>query len=91
MRAKTFVPFEFAVPMAEKLSAPSRMMWETFAMVSTLLTMVGFWKRPATEGNGGRGRGMPRLPSTEAISAVSSPQTNAPAPFLTRSLNWKPW
>ncbi len=78
--AKTFVPLEFAVPMAAKDSAPSRMMWETFAMVSTLLTMVGFWKSPATDGNGGRGRGMPRRPSTEAMRAVSSPQTKAPAP-----------
>ena len=77
-------------PWRQKLSAPSRMMWETFAMVSTLLTMVGFWNKPDTEGNGGRGRGMPRRPSTEAMSAVSSPQTKAPAPFLTRSLNWKP-
>ena len=67
------------------------MMWEALARVSTLFTMVGFWKRPATEGNGGRGRGMPRRPSTEAMSAVSSPQTKAPAPFLTRSLNWKPF
>jgi hypothetical protein len=31
-------------------------------------------------GNGGRGRGMPRLPSIELSKAVSSPQTNAPAP-----------
>ena len=30
--------------------------------------------------NGGRGRGMPRLPSMERIRAVSSPQTKAPAP-----------
>ena len=27
-------------------------------------------------------RGMPRLPAMEAIKAVSSPQTNAPAPSL---------
>ena len=33
---------------------------------------------------------MPRRPSTEAMSAVSSPQTKAPAPILMRSLNWKP-
>ena len=31
-------------------------------------------------GKGGRGTGIPRLPSIEASRAVSSPQTNAPAP-----------
>ena len=30
---------------------------------------------------GGLGLGLPRLPSTELINAVSSPQTKAPAPF----------
>ena len=90
VRAKTLVPLELCVPMDAKLSAPSRMMCEALAMVSTLLTIVGFWNRPDTAGNGGRGRGMPRLPSTEAMSAVSSPQTNAPAPIFTRRENWKP-
>ena len=33
---------------------------------------------------------MPRRPSTEAISAVSSPQTNAPAPSTTLRRNGKP-
>ena len=28
-------------------------------------------------------RGMPRFPSMEAVSALPSPQTNAPAPWLT--------
>ena len=32
---------------------------------------------------------MPRRPSIEAISAVSSPQTNAPAPSLTLILKLK--
>ncbi len=50
------------------------------AKVSTLLITVGFCHSPDTAGNGGRGTGMPRLPSIEASSAVSSPQTNAPAP-----------
>ena len=34
-------------------------------------------------GNGGRGLGIPRFPSMEFISAVSSPQTKAPAPSIT--------
>ncbi len=62
----------------------------TLAKVSTLLMIVGRWNRPATAGYGGRGRGMPRRPSIEAISAVSSPQTKAPAPFFTRTENVKP-
>ena len=54
----------------------------TLAKVSTLLMLVGLPQRPETAGNGGRVRGMPRLPSMEAMSAVSSPQTKAPAPSL---------
>ena len=50
------------------------------ANVSTLLMSVGRSHRPATAGYGGRGVGVPRPPSMEAISAVSSPHTNAPAP-----------
>ena len=53
------------------------------ASVSTLLMLVGLPQSPELAGNGGRGRGIPRSPSIEAISAVSSPQTKAPAPFLT--------
>ena len=41
---------------------------------------------PATAGYGGLGLGVPRPPWTEAIRAVSSPQTNAPAPR--RSSTW---
>ena len=59
----------------------------TLAQVSTLLMLVGLPHRPETAGNGGRVRGMPRLPSMEAMSAVSSPQTKAPAPSLI--LRWK--
>ena len=41
----------------------------------------GFRPRPPfTAGKGGRGRGIPRLPSMEFSRAVSSPQTKAPAP-----------
>ncbi len=49
-----------------------------------MLTKVGCigvcYLEPDVAGNGGRERGIPRLPSIEPISAVSSPQTNAPAP-----------
>ncbi len=62
----------------------------TLAQVSTLLMLVGFPQSPLSAGYGGRGRGMPRLPSIEAISAVSSPQTKAPAPRLICTSKSKP-
>ena len=52
----------------------------TAASVSTLLIVVGMPKTPATAGNGGLIRGLPRFPSIEFIIAVSSPQMYAPAP-----------
>ncbi len=51
------------------------------ASVSTLLSTEGLPHRPFWAGNGGRGRGSPRLPSMEVMSAVSSPQTKAPEPW----------
>ena len=59
------------------------------AKVSTLLISVGQPHRPLSAGNGGRGRGWPRRPSIEAMSAVSSPQTNAPAPMRISTLKLK--
>ena len=47
-----------------------------------VIDSVGLPHRPDCAGNGGRKRGIPRRPSTDAISAVSSPQTKAPAPSL---------
>ena len=64
---------------------PRRRSWMiqgTLAKVSTLLMLVGLPQSPVRAGKGGRKRGMPRLPSMEAIRAVSSPQTKAPAPSL---------
>ena len=78
--ANTLVPFDFSVPMDENQSAPLRIMAGILANVSTLFTLVGLSRYPFTEGNGGLLAGSPRLPSMEWISAVSSPQTNAPAP-----------
>jgi len=45
--------------------------------------LVGLFHNPDSAGKGGRFVGIPRLPSIEAISAVSSPHTKAPAPSLT--------
>ena len=52
--------------------------------------IVGFCHSPLTAGNGGLGRGSPRLPSIEVIRAASSPHTNAPAPNLISRLKLKP-
>jgi len=79
--AKTLVPLDFSVPTLACHSLPRRMIWPMLARVSTLLSTLGLAQRPATAGKGGRGRGIPRFPSMEVISAVSSPQTKAPAPW----------
>ena len=42
--------------------------------VSTLFTSVGRPKRPTAATKGGRWRGLPGLPSSDSISADSSPQ-----------------
>ena len=80
--AKTFVPLLPAVPTEANHCAPLANSRGRLARVSTLLMTVGLSNRPRTAGKGGRGRGMPRLPSMLLMSAVSSPQTNAPAPCL---------
>ena len=51
--------------------------------VSTLFTTVGWPYSPLIAGNGGLRRGWPRSPSSESMSAVSSPQMYAPAPPCT--------
>ena len=66
------------------------MMPGTLAKVSTLLRMVGLAQRPCSTVRGGLVRGMPRLPSMEAVRALPSPQTKAPAPWFTWSRKSKP-
>ncbi|MBV6504834.1 MAG: hypothetical protein ILNGONEN_00387 [Syntrophorhabdaceae bacterium] len=60
--------------------------------VSTLFMIVGQSNKPDIAGNGGLERGAPLFPSIDAISAVSSPHTNAPAPSFieTSKLNLEP-
>ena len=48
--------------------------------VGQVLSVPGDAHAPATAGKGGFMRGMPRLPSIESSSAVSSPHSYAPAP-----------
>ncbi len=52
----------------------------TVNRVSTLLMTVGRPHTPASVGKGGLGRGIARRPSSDSISAVSSPRTKPPAP-----------
>jgi hypothetical protein len=83
VRAMTLVPLLFSE--ADR-SIPLRTVHDDggiLAKVSTLLITVGLPHKPLLAGKGGLGRGMPRSPSMEAIKAVSSPQTKAPAPSLT--------
>ena len=79
--ANTLVPLLLSVPVLAYHSAPLRMIGAMLAKVSTLLSTLGLPQRPETAGNGGRGRGSPRWPSIEVMSAVSSPQTKAPEPM----------
>src|ERR1035438_7520867 len=85
--ANTFVPRLVLVPNAANALAPWRRIHGTQASVSTLLMMVGLPRKPGSTGYGGRSLGMPRLPSRDWISAVSSPHTKAPAPSRTSSCN----
>ena len=87
--ANTFVPLLFSVPMFAYHSPPLRIIGAMLANVSTLLIRVGWPNSPSRAGYGGLGRGVPRFPSTDAIRAVSSPQTKAPAPRRTSILKLK--
>ena len=80
---KILVPFDLPVPMASNQAAPFLTILGIVARVSTLLMQVGNPQSPLSTGNGGFGFGSPIWSSSEAISAVSSPQTKAPAPSLT--------
>ena len=90
VRANILVPLLLWVPRPAYQPPPWRIIWGMLARVSTLLSTVGFFQSPDTAGNGGRGRGMPRLPSMEVMSAVSSPQTKAPAPRYISTIEVKP-
>src|SRR5208337_2652444 len=88
-RAKTVVPGLPLVPYLEYHWDPRAMIGAMWDQVLTLLIMVGLPHKPLWAGNGGRGRGSPTLPSMEAMSEVSSPQTKAPAPSRIFSLKEK--
>src|SRR5512140_1788718 len=89
----SLVPVLFGLSARENFlyhAAPFVRMCGTADSVSTLLIVVGWPKTPATAGNGGLMRGLPRRPSIEFIIAVSSPQMYAPAPLCTQMLIFFP-
>src|SRR3954462_7804705 len=89
----SFVPVDFGLSARIHClyqSAPLFRMCGTATSVSTLLIVVGCANTPLTAGNGGLMRGLPRRPSIEFISAVSSPQMYAPAPRCTQTLTVLP-
>ena len=79
------MPVEVSVPSLAYSLPPIRMMSGTVESVSTLLISVGPSYSPSIAGNGGFRRGLPRLPSSESSSPVSSPQMYAPAPRCSTS------
>jgi hypothetical protein len=81
--AKTFVPLLFSVPMPAYHLPPRRTIGGMLAKVSTLLISVGWPHRPFSAGNGGRGRGEPRLPSMSHERGLFA-KTKAPAPMRGR-------
>src|SRR5579862_4335369 len=90
---KSFVPVLFGLSgrlMDLYHTAPRFRMCGTATSVSTLLIVVGFANTPDTAGKGGLMRGLPRLPSSEFMSAVSSPQIYAPAPTCTHTFTVLP-
>ena len=87
VRAKALVPGLPSVPMDRYQAEPFRMMRGTLEKVSTLFRTVGRAHRPFSTVRGGFTRGMPRLPSMEAVRAEPSPHTKAPAPRFT--CRWK--
>ncbi len=68
------VPFEFSAPRSANAAPPLLTIHGRLDSVSTLLTTVGCRYRPLAAGKyGGLRRGRPRLPSSDSMSAVSSP------------------
>ena len=75
---KSFVPALFLRPKEANQSAPLRRMVGATATVSTFVTVVGQPYSPTPAGKRGLSRGLPCFPSSDSMSAVSSPQMYAP-------------
>src|ERR1039457_3282619 len=75
-RENTFVPGLLALPVSVNHAGPLVTMGAMLYQVSTLLMLLGLPHRPFCAGKGGRGRGRPASPSSDAMSAVSSDRTS---------------
>ena len=82
VRANAFVPGLFSGPILRYHAAPLSIIIGTLAKVSTLFNTVGFANKPCSTVLGGFTRGIPLLPSIDAVSALPSPHTKAPAPLV---------
>ena len=71
---KTWVPRDRPTPSSAYAAPPSARTIGTAQKVSTLLTAVGWPKRPLSAGIGGLARTSPRLPSRLSSIEDSSPQ-----------------
>src|SRR5438874_343903 len=65
----SLVPVLLPGPILAYSAPPFNIIQGTAAMVSTLLTTVGFCHRPFTAGKGGLMRGFPLLPSSDSSEA----------------------
>ena len=72
--ANNLVPLLLGLPKLENHDAPLLKIVGDTAMVSTFVTVVGHPNTPTFAGKGGLRRGLPCLPSSDSIKAVSSPQ-----------------
>ena len=80
--AKTLVPLLFSVPMPANHSPPLRMIGGDVGEGLHVVDERGVAPKPfLARDRAAAVAACPRLPSIDAISAVSSPQTKAPAPI----------
>ena len=84
------MPALLVLPVSVNQAGPLETIGAMLYQVSTLLMFVGLPYRPFWAGNGGRDRGRPEWPSSDAMSAVSSPHTKAPAPSTSWMSKLKP-
>src|SRR4030042_6528569 len=89
-REKTFVPVLVFAPIPANHFPPRARVAGTFAQGATLFKCEGRFQRPCSTVWMYFALGSPAAPSREAMSAVDSPQTKAPAPLLILMSKTKP-
>ena len=71
IKKSTLVPLFLSRPKDANQVPPRRHIVGATATVSTLVTVVGHPNKPISAGNGGFRRGLPCLPSSDSINALS--------------------